>query len=491
MTIELTNEYRSQPRDLRAFKTQERDAHTVRENQAAGVSVNPSVASMPSTSEVGAVKSQTGGRSIGGNFAWAAVGNITFAGCQWLMLVILAKLGDPETVGRFALGLAITAPIVMFSNLHLQAVIRTDTRREYQLGHYLGLRTVTTGLAILAIAAAVVLIGYSRETALVVLAVGLAKSVDSIADVVKGFLQLHERMDRVTQSLLLRGSASVIALGIVISATGNIFLGAVALIVASSVCLAGFDLRMAKRVAGDSNIQGEKSSPYGTSIRPIWDRKQLTRLAWMALPLGVGALLSSLSTNAPRYAVERRLGERDLGVYAAMAYMMIAAMMIMQALGESASPRLARRYDLGDLEGFRSLLLKLVGFGAVCGLLGIVTSALIGHALLSVMYTDEFAQQSNVLTLLAIAASFNFVSLFLLYGLIAAQRFRAQVPQGIVVLTITFVGSYLLVPHFGLEGAAYAQMLAGLVGVAILVVLNFGVFREMSRPALLQEAAQA
>jgi O-antigen/teichoic acid export membrane protein len=449
------------------------------------------VAGMPSAAEVGLVKSQPSGRSIGGNFAWAAFGNVAFAGCQWAMLAILAKLGDPETVGKFALGLALTAPIVMFSNLHLQAVIRTDTRREYQLGHYLGLRTVTTGLAILAIAVAVFVIGYPRETALVILAVGLAKSVDSISDVVKGFLQLNERMDRVSQSLLLRGSSSVIALGIVVAATGSIFFGAVALIVASSVCLAGFDLRMARKVARASNAPGPRSAPTGTSIRPLWDRHQLKKLAWMSLPLGVGALLSSLSTNAPRYAVERRLGESDLGVYAAMAYMMIAAMMIMQALGESASPRLARRYDLGDLEGFRSLLLKLVGFGAVCGLLGIVTSALVGHTLLGVMYTDEFAQQSNVLTLLAIAASFNFVSLFLLYGLIAAQRFRAQVPQGIVVLTITFVGSYLLVPHFGLEGAAYAQMLAGLVGVAILVVLNFGVFREMSKPAQLQEAAQA
>ncbi|MGI8856402.1 MAG: hypothetical protein ACR2JW_11675, partial [Thermomicrobiales bacterium] len=56
-----------------------------------------------------------GARSLRANFSWTFVGNVVYAACQWGMLVVLAKLGSPEVVGQFALGLAITAPVIMLT----------------------------------------------------------------------------------------------------------------------------------------------------------------------------------------------------------------------------------------------------------------------------------------------------------------------------------------------------------------------------------------
>lgn len=68
---------------------------------------------------------------------WTFIGNVVYAGCQWGMLVVLTKLGSPEMVGQFALGLAITAPVFRFADLRLRNVQATDTRREYLFGDYL------------------------------------------------------------------------------------------------------------------------------------------------------------------------------------------------------------------------------------------------------------------------------------------------------------------------------------------------------------------
>ena len=54
--------------------------------------------------------------SLRANFSWTFVGNVVYAGCQWAMLVVLAKLGTPEMVGQFALGLAISGPVIMLAN---------------------------------------------------------------------------------------------------------------------------------------------------------------------------------------------------------------------------------------------------------------------------------------------------------------------------------------------------------------------------------------
>ncbi len=54
-------------------------------------------------------------------------------------------------VGQFALGLAIAAPVVMFTNLQLRGVLATDARNEYRFGDYLALRLCATLLAMLTI----------------------------------------------------------------------------------------------------------------------------------------------------------------------------------------------------------------------------------------------------------------------------------------------------------------------------------------------------
>src|SRR5262249_21688837 len=98
-------------------------------------------------------------------FSWALAGNVVYAGCQWALLIVLAKLGSPEMVGRFALALAVAGPVMLFAGLQLAAVQATDAAREYRFGHYLALRLTTTGLALAAIAVLALGAGYGPETA--------------------------------------------------------------------------------------------------------------------------------------------------------------------------------------------------------------------------------------------------------------------------------------------------------------------------------------
>ncbi|MCS7287466.1 MAG: hypothetical protein RMK30_10780, partial [Anaerolineae bacterium] len=60
--------------------------------------------------------------SLKANFAWTFAGNVVYALSQWGMMVSIAKFGSPEMVGRFALGLAITAPVILFTGLALRPV---------------------------------------------------------------------------------------------------------------------------------------------------------------------------------------------------------------------------------------------------------------------------------------------------------------------------------------------------------------------------------
>jgi len=397
--------------------------------------------------------------SLRSNFSWTFAGNAVYAGCQWGMLIVLAKLGSPERVGQFALGLALTAPVIMLTNLQLRAIQATDARREYRFGHYLALRLATTALSLLVIAG--IACGYRLETALVILAVGLAKAFESLSDVFYGLLQAHERMDRIALSMMIKGPLSLVALGLVVYLTASIAWGALALAGVWGLLLIAYDIP-----------NGIRLLDQGDNLRPYWDLPALVRLAWLALPLGIVMMLISLNANIPRYFIEHYLGERELGIFAALAYLMVAGNTVVGALGQSASPRLARYCAEGNAWAFRRLLVKLVGLGAGLGTVGLLLALVAGRFILALLYKPEYAEHAGLFAWLMTVAAVSYVASLLGYGMTAARYFRPQLPLFGLSGAACALGCLWLVPRFGLMGAAWAGLASLIVQLIGSLVIN-------------------
>lgn len=400
--------------------------------------------------------------SLRQNFAWTFMGRMVYVGCQWGMLTVLAKLGSPEMVGRFSLGLALTAPIIMFSMLQLRGVQATDARREYEFGHYLALRLSTSAFALLAIGVVTFLSGYRGEMAFVIIVVGVGKVVESVSDAYYGLMQQRERMDRIAMSLVIKGPLLLAALGFTVYFTNSVLWGSAAMVIVYAVMLLGYERTNARRVLNDDHAR---------SLMPLWQWSRLVRLAWLALPLGVVMAIISLNTNIPRYFVERLLGERELGYFSALAYLMVAGNTVIGAVGQSASPRLAQYYAAGQRNEFRQLLLRLVGIGALLGLGGVMVALLFGRPILTLLYRPDYAQYVDVFVWLMVASGISSVASFLGYGLTATRRFHIfMVPYVGTTCGALLVGVHLI-PRYGLIGAAWTTIAICLINCAFLLVL--------------------
>ena len=189
--------------------------------------------------------------SLRRNSTWMFAGNVVYAGCQWAMLAVLARTGTPAMVGQFVLALSITTPVMAFFMLQLRSVQATDARRAYQFGDYLALRLATTLAAVAVLAGIALANGYRRETALVIIAVAISAAIDSASDIIYGFLQQRERMERIAQSLVIKGLASLVVLTAVVMATGSVFYGILGIAaVRGGRCSAGTSAMHAQRCPG-------------------------------------------------------------------------------------------------------------------------------------------------------------------------------------------------------------------------------------------------
>lgn len=419
--------------------------------------------------------------SLRRNFSWTLVGNVVYAGAQWGTLIVLAKLGSPEVVGQFALGLAVTAPVFMFTNLHLRVALATDARDEYEFSDYVGLRVIATAVAMAMVATVVLLSGYRPETALVVIIIALSRAFEALSDIIHGRLQQHERMDRIAWSMMIKGPMSLLVVALAVWLTGELLWGVMGLAAVMALRLLTYDAASAVMLNG---AQTEAPGRGGlarkwAALRPSVAPATTGRLARLSLPLGFAALLLSVDPNIPKYFMQHYHGEAALGIFAAIAYVKVAGAVVVGALAHSATPRLARYHAQGDRVAYRRLLLTTVGIGCLVGVAGISMASLAGRPLLALFYGQEYADNSNVLTLVMVAAAITYVNIFLRHSMTSARCFRPQVPLFAGVACVTAVGCAWLVPTRGIEGAALALLLSAAANLAASAVVNMRIVRAL------------
>jgi O-antigen/teichoic acid export membrane protein len=408
------------------------------------------------------IQAEVPAASLRSNFWWMLAGNAVYALCQWGLLAILARLGTPSIVGQYVFAIAVTTPITVFFMLHLRAVQATDTTRDYHFGHYLALRLSAMAVALVVVIGVCLASGYRGETFLVIAAVAISSVCDSLSDIVYGLLQQRERLDRIGQSMMLRGIASITLLAVVIGSTGRVFYGILAVASARLVVLALFDLRNARKELSRGVAEIGPGTNLRAVVKPIWEARRLLGLARIALPLGLVMMLVVLCTNIPRYFVESYLDQSALGIFGAIGYLSVAGTMAVGAMGESVTPRLARDYACGRRREFGVQVLRLAGLGAGLGIAGILVAVVAGRPLLGLMYGPAYAERTDVLIVTMIAAGIGYVASFSGYAVTAARYFRAQLPLFAVVVVVTAAGCWWLVPRWGLRGAAAALAVSAL-----------------------------
>jgi len=190
---------------------------------------------------------------------------------------MFARMGTPAVVGQYVLATAVTAPIMAFFMLQIRIVQATDVHREYEFGHYLAIRLLSLGLALVTTLGVSALLNYRGETLMMILAMALSASADGLSDTAYGLLQQHERLERIAHSMMLRGFVALATVGLVMFLTEQPFLAILAGAATRLAIVFGFDLRNVKQVLCDRK---------GT-WRPRWELSKLFSLARLAAPLGL------------------------------------------------------------------------------------------------------------------------------------------------------------------------------------------------------------
>lgn len=232
---------------------------------------------------------------------------------------------------------------------------------------------------------------------------------------------------------------------------------------------------------GHSNLSGFMERPQ------YWFRRQW-KLIRLSLPLGIVMTLAAFNQSVPRYFIHAHMGERELGIFSALSYTTVSVALVADALGASATPRLSRLFAAGQMSAFKALMTRLAGIGLVLGAGAWLAAKLMGPALLTVLYSSEYAVHSDVFVRLMSAAGISAFAALLMYGITSARNFRIQVPIYLLVVCSNALGCMLWVRSSGLAGAASAVMLASVVQVTAFSAAAAWLFISKAKTIVAQSA---
>lgn len=389
------------------------------------------------------------------SFGWTLAGRIIYGAAQWGTLVVVAKLGSVTDVGRFSLGLAVTAPVMVFCNMHLRNLYATDATGRFGWATYAQVRRITAlvGLLVCAVMAASL---YQGAAAWVIGGVALAKAIEMLEDLRYGVFQRFGRMDGFSTSLILRAFAGLGVLAAIMVTTEDLRLAVVGM---AAAWLGVWILHDRPRADALLAARAQSLEPKG----------QPRALVMMALPMGLMWLVDSLNQNIPRYVVEANLGEELLGFYVPMTYVVTVGSAFVFALGAPLAPRLARYVADQNAAAFAKMSLALFGLAVALGGAGIVVAATVGDLFLSLAYAESFATYQSEFVWIMIGGAMHFVLALSMYALTAARLLKTQALVYLAAALTTAGAALSWVPCGGLMGAAKASALGLAVGAGCAV----------------------
>src|SRR5690606_38853962 len=106
--------------------------------------------------------------------------------------------------------------------------------------------------------------------------------------------------------------------------------------------------------------------------------------------LGLAATLNALAAASPRYFLQGRAGEAELGVFGACLFFGMAGSVVSLGLGQAQSAAMARAWRGGDRAALGRMLAVSVAIAAGIGLAMLLAAVVLGRPIIHLAFGAEF-----------------------------------------------------------------------------------------------------
>lgn len=377
-----------------------------------------------------------------------------------VLLVIAARWLSVDDYGRFGFALSLVTIVEMIMDIGLgpvtiREVARDRSRADQLFRDVLGLKLawVSSGLFILAIAAPV--LRYQDPLVIrICYLMGLSSAVRSYLLTTRGLLQGLDRFD-LEALLVIADRVFLLAAGGAVLVAGDGVMALAIAFVAARALLLLVVFALVRRFLGP--------------IAPAFNRARWRDLHAAAIPLGLWLITLSAYNYIDTVILGVMRTDAEVAWYRASYSLYEGLAYAPAALSAVVTPRLSNLF-IRDRGGHGALLHRTLAVSVGLGFLLGGTTWLLSGWIVPFIYGQAYEPAVAPLRILAAGSVFVFTTWVLHAGAISVNLDRRLLVTTIVGLTANVALNLVLIPRYGISGAAWATVLAEALTAAVLFV---------------------
>lgn len=389
-----------------------------------------------------------------------SIGNVVLMLAQWLISVLLVRMGGFADAGVFSLAMTIANVFGAIANCGVRNYQVSDAGNQFMQKEYLWTRICTAAVSF--VICCVYLAFDSTYTVfhkLAILLYLLYINLNMLSDVMYGSLQMKGRLYLNGYSSIIKGCACLTVFLLSYLLKHSLLLSLLLMALADAGVVAFYDFK--HYVAEEK--QGICFS--GAVFRPV------VQVIKAGAPLMVSSLISYTITAVPRRAIQRLLGEKYLGYYSSLFTPSVIITTLMPAIVLGIMPSIAKYWSTGEKKLFAR---QVAGcFAGITGftLLALFCALLAGKPVIRIAFGSEILPYFDLLYIAIIVSGLSALKSCGDSVLVCMRKTKAVTAAAAADLIAVALLTNTLVLRGDIKGAAWVL----LVGHGFHLVIDLGI----------------
>lgn len=376
-----------------------------------------------------------------------SIGSFVLLFAQWLISVLIVRMGGYTDAGIFSLGMSISNVFSFFANFGIRNFQVSDAKREFSPTQYIEAR-ITTVIASFAVCVAYLLVagGYSVQEKSAILLYLFYSNVNVLSDVLMGTLQVRGQLYINGYSNIIKGISCLIAFLGVYFISQNVICALLVMAIVVSAVTIGYDIRIYTK---HENIN------FGCE-----DTVAVKKIIRKCIPLMISTVLPVLVTAVPRRAIQLTDGTEILGYFSSVFAPTVVITTLIPAITVAYLPMVAKAWSTKN-----KLKLKKI---IICFFLGIISvtevaecaAIIAGEKVMVIVFGNEIRPYYPVMYSAILATGLNALTGVGNGILTSLRKNRLIAISAFVPVLITALLSSFMVQKYSIWGASYILIIA-------------------------------
>lgn len=391
-------------------------------------------------------------------YYWTVLSGIVYSGSSYLMFLICSQLLGAYQAGIFSLSMSVGQQLVTIGYFNTRAFQVSDIRGQFAFSDYFVSKIITATAMVIVCIVWIIVGGFTREKAIVVLWITLFKCGEAIADVCQGLYQQNGRYDISGRCVFYETVLCIGAFGVAVFISRN-------LIVSVSVLAVIY-------VVSVLIIEGRLVTLFGKfSLK--FDFQKQKALFHECLPLFINSFILMYINNAAKYALDLYETPEMLAAFNTIFMVAFVINLLAGFILKPVISVMAEYYANHEWNQFVRIIVRqlvlILGITILC----ISGAYLLGIPVLSAISGIDLSGYRMILCLILFGGAFNAIYQVFQYAIIIMRKQYACFWGSVVAAVITTLLVFSMVKVWGITGATLGYVVTMILLASIYAVMTY------------------